>query len=66
VDYEKASGGASILNATLFRSETVRVRLDRFGGAPGIDLANVAQMLVKFDNANGTRVLFDTFALVKE
>ena len=53
-------------NATLLRSETVRVRLDRFGGPAGIDLANVAQLIVKFDETNATRVLFDSFALVKE
>jgi hypothetical protein len=58
--------GARVLNATLLRSETVRVRLDQFGGAAGIDLANVAQLIVQFDETIPARVLFDSFALVKE
>ena len=65
VDYDHAANGASIENATLFRFETMRVPLAEFQKAGGVDLGRVKQVIVEFDQTNGTRVLFDSFQLVK-
>jgi hypothetical protein len=54
-----------LVNATLFRFETVRVPLDRFSSGGGVDLAKVKELVVEFDRAVKTRVLFDSFQLVK-
>jgi hypothetical protein len=60
------TGAASTGNATLFRFETVRVPLVQFSRAGGVDLARVKELAVEFDPGVKTRVLFDSFQLVKQ
>ena len=57
---------AATVNATLFRFETVRVPLVQFSRSGGVDLAKVKELAIEFDPAVKTRVLFDSFQLVKQ
>jgi hypothetical protein len=63
VDYEKKVGTEQ--NATLFRFETVKVPLSEFSKGGGVNLANVKELVIEFDPANQTHVMFDSFQLMK-